>query len=129
MIVKPFSFKQPENQQSNLLATDVQMEEFFSGIKMRSLRKHHDELHVKTHRYQSKHSLIISLEFWLTENDPLQELDIWDYQPFESNRDLNIQGGRSFLWKTPRTIQSYQVSNELVETRCLQRNCEKIYPK
>ena len=54
------------------------------GLNIRSLGFHHDQLKILLETLERKPEIVILPETWLTENDPLDELDLDEYQPIES---------------------------------------------
>ena len=54
------------------------------GLNVQSLRFHQPDLALLLDTMTSKLDIILLTETWLTENDPIDKLNIKSYQPFES---------------------------------------------
>ena len=54
------------------------------GLNVQSLRFHQPDLALLLDTMTSKPDIILLTETWLTENDPIDKLNIKRYQPFES---------------------------------------------
>ena len=54
------------------------------GLNVQSLRFHQPDLALLLDTMTSKPDIILLTETWLTENDPIDKLNIKSYQPFES---------------------------------------------
>ena len=54
------------------------------GLNIQSLRFHQPDLALLLDTMTSKPDIILLTETWLTENDPIDKLNIKSYQPFES---------------------------------------------
>ena len=54
------------------------------GLNVQSLRFHQTDLALLLDTMTSKPDIILLTETWLTENDPIDKLNIKSYQPFES---------------------------------------------
>ena len=54
------------------------------GLNVQSLRFHQPDLALLLDTMTSKPDIILLTETWVTENDPIDKLNIKSYQPFES---------------------------------------------